>query len=1787
MKGAGDEELLSVMERKPDKIIRAADRSKCRQKEETASVGEPAEETTEGSGDAEDEQTKHLPEDMEYDYEALHSRPTITPDSDIPENLLHLCHSFGYESGRRANLQLLDETTLMFIAGNLLVLLDLSTEEQRYLRSCSGGGIGAITVHPSRQYFVVAEKGTQPNIIIYEYPSLRLHRILRGGTEQAYSFVEFNRDGSLLASVGSFPDFMLTLWNWRDEEVMLSCKAISQEVYRVTFSRFNPELLTSSGSGHIKFWKMASTFTGLKLQGLVGRFGKTASTDIEGYVELPDGKVVSGTDWGNLLLWDGNTIKVEICRKNGQSCHNGTVQPFVLEEGQLLTIGSDGMVRGWDFETIDAADSSMESSRFEMEPLNELEVGNNVCLSSAVKSPQPDSFVWFAQDSCGAIWKLDLSFTHTAKCLFSFHAGAIQGLDVSPKSHLMATISLDRSVRVFDFLSNRELTISRFFQGGTALIWAPPEVSQAGGLLVTGFEDGVVRLLELFDPKRLPADARRQHKGDARLNLKQAFKPHNAPVTAVAYERNGDVLATGSSDSTVFFFTVGDSYRPIGWVHVPGPVLGLQWSPHSHEENRLLVLCENGHVVELHSPDPRAQKPSKSFELPELPRRSFRFRSIKSRIKREEEKARRQAEREKKKADLLKESKLGGVEEEEEEEEEELPSIYIPDPPSPLYCGFYSQPGQFWLSMGGFDSGFLYHCRFSEEQDEDLDPQQDEPFDFLPVCDTDDDPVRSVTFSSDRKLLLCGLHSGSIRVYPLQDQGLSSMKDYWALSVHDNQSGHLRHIRCSHDDNFVLTAGEDGNIFSFSLPPPEELQTSLQKRKATVPPPRVGVEKELYAQDIEGPTADSIVTAKLKLEKDRLQREAELKITEKKRKLAELQKKFKQVLKVNRSLPEHVRLKHEELELHPCFKEEAERLKLQRMMEVREQLSWEKERSHIAFSKLQDWFRDSVEEINVITLVAIRSDHRVSSYSLLSKSSAQLGQQDTPSCPDRDQHVTSDRRKSRTELEKDSNDRAEEEVLCPKVTRAAAVKLGDRQEERLKKAAVKAEQARAKLTIRKQEWVQLYAEKPDEDFEDPQDVQNIITARENIGDLKLKTDKDYTVPRHLMMTSGRKRAELKDLEDNMCERQTELNGQIVALRDTKVLLVSQLRAQAQRLHKVQQRLASHLHRAPPVLPTMLPEETPEKRLQSNRATLERYRVLREQRLKDTREDKEEGTTRLLEQLEKEMKEKEEDDQERGEEEEDEEEETSVEEEVGLTELEEELGREEEIRLLEEQDFLLEQMETSMCQFDAELLQLRHQRIHLDLKLTLADLRQLKLYQELLLLKELETKESSLQEKFDACIREENSIMSDLEECKEQLQLKQRDMVKLQERERALRTALRASLGDNNKFLEFLTKVFEKKIKRVKKKEPREDDVDSDEESDEDDWDDDDDDDDDDDYDSEEGALDDSVCPPGCDPQMFEYTLQLRERRLDLEELLAEDKKCVEALKDECSALVKKEKLGKSSRKIVDDDLELVNREKRQRMNELDVVVPLRLHQIEFVVDGSVPSDLSEGLVVDRAELARLGQRIKQLQVEKAHQRDLKVQARHHHSKLLRECKDMKAQGLELEMECNKLMMMKCGRLVNLEVLQTLSGNRVLEELKQQKDRRAAAYEKDLQQWDAKVAEARKASMEVTRRNTRHLLTKKKLLEEKIELESKLNARGKNIQFRQFQGAKRRNILESIDSLQEVVRRQSSQAESLRRDIDVLSHKGGPVSPPGRCQLPTPPPSTRTRLSKPQSSTSVS
>ena len=84
--------------------------------------------------------------------------------------------------------------------------------------------------------------------------------------------------------------------------------------------------------------------------------------------------MLSGSEWGNMLLWDGGLIKVEISKKGRKPCHVGMIEQFFMDEGELMTIGADGFVKVWDFESIDNADTTEEGQLFEMDPMYELKV---------------------------------------------------------------------------------------------------------------------------------------------------------------------------------------------------------------------------------------------------------------------------------------------------------------------------------------------------------------------------------------------------------------------------------------------------------------------------------------------------------------------------------------------------------------------------------------------------------------------------------------------------------------------------------------------------------------------------------------------------------------------------------------------------------------------------------------------------------------------------------------------------------------------------------------------------------------------------------------------------------------------------------------------------------------------------------------------------------------------------------------------------------------------------------------------------------------------------------------------------------------------------------------------------------------------------------------------------------------------------------------------------------------------------------------------------------------------
>lgn len=68
------------------------------------------------------------------------------------------------------------------------------------------------------------------------------------------------------------------------------------------------------------------------------------------------------------------------------------------------------------------------------------------------------------------------------------------------------------------------------------------------------------------------------------------------------------------------------------------------------------------------------------------------------------------------------------------------------------------------------------------------------------------------------------------------------------------------------------------------------------------------------------------------------------------------------------------------------------------------------------------------------------------------------------------------------------------------------------------------------------------------------------------------------------------------------------------------------------------------------------------------------------------------------------------------------------------------------------------MESMVAQFDKEHLACLQKAQMLDWRLKLGHLRQLTLYQELLLLEEVDKREEILQEKLDARVKEENNLL---------------------------------------------------------------------------------------------------------------------------------------------------------------------------------------------------------------------------------------------------------------------------------------------------------------------------------------------------------------------------------------------------------------------------------------------
>ena len=98
------------------------------------------------------------------------------------------------------------------------------------------------------------------------------------------------------------------------------------------------------------------------------------------------------------------------------------------------------------------------------------------------------------------------------------------------------------------------------------------------------------------------------------------------------------------------------------------------------------------------------------------------------------------------------------------------------------------------------------------------------------------------------------MDNGVLRIHPLDgSNNFEHFSSFWALNIHDNHHGGIRHIKTSFDDKYVFTAGLDGNFFVFrfmdsavkGLKVPHKV--SIPSAKVSWAEPRMNIQSFIFA----------------------------------------------------------------------------------------------------------------------------------------------------------------------------------------------------------------------------------------------------------------------------------------------------------------------------------------------------------------------------------------------------------------------------------------------------------------------------------------------------------------------------------------------------------------------------------------------------------------------------------------------------------------------------------------------------------------------------------------------------------------------------------------------------------------------------------------------------------------------------------------------------------------------------------------------------------------------------
>ncbi|XP_063330906.1 cilia- and flagella-associated protein 57 isoform X3 [Pelmatolapia mariae] len=374
---------------------------------------------------------------------------------------------FGVRTGVRNNLCFFDEQTVVFPSGNSCVCFNTVQRWQRFISGSERSqGMRAMTISSNRRYLAVSDYGERATVTVFDlqHEQGRKRKVLSAGDMSVQEFIciAFSPDSKYLIGLTGSPEWMLILWLWEKHKLLATLKTTNTNnpVTQVSFNPYNNTQLCVSGTGVFKLFRYSEG--ALKPSSVA----KVESINFLCHTWMSEHRVIAGTDTGRLLVFESGDLRREVSMTcvQGQSARQVEVKKIKdanVDEGPSVPSITAILSYSKGF-----ACSRGPGTVFLFEQTDE----NGYRKTREIKED-----------------KLHFEFLSQ-----SFHSSSITGLSICIRKPLVATCSLDRSVRIWNY-ETKVLELYKEFQEEAYSVALHP----TGLFILVGFSDRL-RLMNLL-----------------------------------------------------------------------------------------------------------------------------------------------------------------------------------------------------------------------------------------------------------------------------------------------------------------------------------------------------------------------------------------------------------------------------------------------------------------------------------------------------------------------------------------------------------------------------------------------------------------------------------------------------------------------------------------------------------------------------------------------------------------------------------------------------------------------------------------------------------------------------------------------------------------------------------------------------------------------------------------------------------------------------------------------------------------------------------------------------------------------------------------------------------------------------------------------------------------------------------------------------------------------------------------------------------------------------------------